>query len=137
MRHLHLLLASLALAGCAALDRSQPYAPVRDVQYSAIGHDPFWLVAIGDNRIVLTIGAEGGRADGGLESYAFPRTLPRSEGEYRTWESGDGVSAIIIQARPGPCHGSGALRFEDHVRVRLSGRELTGCGGRQLPDRHG
>jgi uncharacterized membrane protein len=136
MRHL-LLLAPLALAGCAAADRSQPYAPVRDVQYSAVGHDPFWLVAIGNNHIVLTIGAEGGRADGGLESYAFPRTLPRSEGEHRTWESGDGASAIIVQARPGPCDGSGGLRFADHVRVRLSGRELTGCGGRQLPGRHG
>jgi uncharacterized membrane protein len=128
-------LAALALAGCAAADRSRPYAPVRNVQYSAIGHDPFWMVAIGDDRIVLTLGPEGGRADGALESYAFPRTLPRAEGDVRTWQSGAGTGVIAIEARPGPCDGAGGMRFEDHVRVRLSGRELTGCGGRQLPQR--
>lgn len=134
MRQL-LPLAALALAACAADDRSAPYAPVRNVQYSAIGHDPFWMVAIGDDRIVLTLGAEGGRADGGLESYAFPRVLPRGDGELRTWHSGDGAGTLTVQARPGPCDGAGGLRFEDHVRVRLSGRELVGCGGRQIPGR--
>lgn len=134
MRHL-LPLAALALVGCAADDRSLPYAPVRHVQYSAIGSDPFWMVAIGDDAIVLTLGAEGGRADGGLESYAYPRVLPRSDGDLRTWESGDGTGVITVQARPGPCDGAGGLRYEDHVRVRLSGRELSGCGGRHLPGR--
>jgi uncharacterized membrane protein len=120
-------LPALLLAGCASY---QPHAPVRDVQYSALGHDPFWLLTIGDDRIVLTLGEEGGRADGGLQTISYPRTLPRIVGGVRTWQAGDGTGVINVEARPGACEGGGGRRYEHHVRVRLSGRELTGCGGR-------
>ncbi|HET9427288.1 MAG TPA: hypothetical protein VFO69_02920 [Allosphingosinicella sp.] len=118
------------LAACAT--QSEVYSPVGSVRYSALGADPFWMVSIGDDRIVLTLGDEGGRADGALESFAFPRVLPVVNGAFRTWESADGAAVISVQARPGPCTGSGSRIYEDHVRIRLSGRELTGCGGRML-----
>jgi uncharacterized membrane protein len=133
-----LLLSCLPLAFMAAC-ATQPdaYSPVGTVRYSALGADPFWLVSIGDDRIVLTLGDEGGRADGALESYAFPRVLPVVNGVFRTWESADGAAVINVQARPGPCTGSGARLYEDHVRVRLSGRELSGCGGRMVSEGQG
>jgi uncharacterized membrane protein len=126
---------ALALSACAA--GREPYAPVRDPVYTALGHDPFWLVTIGDDRMVLTLGPPGGRADGGLDSYAFPRVLPRTDGDVRRWESADGPATLTVEARPGPCEGSAGMRFEHHVRVTLSGRALTGCGGRQLAGRQG
>ncbi len=128
-----LLALPLLLAGCETND--QPYSPVEDVRYTALGHDPFWLVTIGDDRIVLTLGPEGGRADGALDSYAFPRVLPREENSVTRWESADGTSVITVEARPGPCAGSSGRRYADVVHVMLSGRELKGCGGRQLTGR--
>jgi uncharacterized membrane protein len=125
-----LVLPALLLAACET--SPEVHNPVSSVSYSAIGHDPFWMVTIGDDRIVLTMGDEGGRADGALDSYEFPRVLPVTNGVVRTWESADGTSVISVQSRPGPCTGSGDRVYEDHVRVRLSGRELSGCGGRLL-----
>lgn len=133
---MRIALALLALPALAACQTGRaPYSPIDNVAYSALGHDPFWLLTIGDERIILTLGDEGGRADGALASYAYPRVLARHEGEFRTWESADGNAVIAVQARPGPCRGSGGRTFEDQVRVRLSGRELSGCGGRMIdPD---
>jgi len=122
------LSALLLLAGCET--SSRPYAPVENVRYSALGHDPFWMVTIGDDRIVLRLGHDGGEEAEEYDDVAFPRTLPRTQGGFRTWESRDGTAVIAIQARAGPCRGSGGRVYEDHVRVRLSGRELSGCGGR-------
>ena len=136
MRRSLIFLPLLALAGCASEPRV--YSPVGTVRYSALGHDPFWMVTIGDDRIVLTLGDEGGRADGALDSFSYPRTLPRTVGDVRTWQSGDGGTAAIgIEARRGPCTGSGGSVYQDRVRVRLSGRELTGCGGRLLQEPRG
>ena len=126
-----LLLPLLLLSACQAY-RTQPYDPVDSVAYSALGHDPFWLLTIGDDRIILTLGDEGGRADGALDSYSWPRALPRIADGLRTWEAAGETAAITIQARPGPCEGSGGRVYEDHVRVSLSGRELVGCGGRAI-----
>jgi uncharacterized membrane protein len=119
----------LLLAGCAA--SQAPYSPARDVRYSAIGQDPFWMVTIGDDRIVLTLGpAEGGK--GKLISHSYKRVLPRTVDGVKSWESADGTAVIMVEARPGPCTGSRGARFEDEVRVRLSGRELHGCGGQRI-----
>lgn len=134
MKHL-LPLALIALAGCASGTQT-PFSPVNDFQYGAISHDPFWLVSIGDDRIVLTMGPAGGRADGELNSYEYPRVLPRTVNGVRRWESGQGTQVIAIEARPGPC-ATGGRTYEDHVKVYLSGRVMTGCGGREVPGRHG
>jgi len=122
MNRLLLALPALLLAACATSPR--PYAPVRNVRYQALGAEPFWLLTIGDDRIVLRT-SEGGEA-------IWPRTMPRMEGETRIWQAGDGVQVIAVEARPGPCETDGEEVYADQVRVRLSGRELNGCGGRLL-----
>jgi uncharacterized membrane protein len=125
-RRLLPLLAPLLLAGgCATTP--QAYAPVRHPYYSAIGENPFWMVAIGDDRIVLRLGGEAGSAP---QDLIWPRTLPRLVDGGRIWQSGEGMRVISIEARPEPCTDSRGMRYEDHVRVRLSGRALNGCGGR-------
>ena len=136
MRRLLLALPLLLSAGCETY-RSDPYAPVEDVRYTAIGHDPFWMVTIGDDRIVLRTAQEGGMEARNYGDAVFARTLPRTVDGVTTWESGDGIAVISIEARPGPCEGASGRRYADHVRVRLSGREMTGCGGRLLTGRRG
>ena len=129
MRNRPLLLALLLLAGCQT--PPAPYSPVSEVAYAAIGANPLWMVAIGDDAIVLTLGAEdqsGGPRD--LHSHAFARTLPRVTDGVTRWESGEGTEVIAIEARPGPCTGARGPRYEDSVTVSLSGRQLSGCGGR-------
>ena len=74
-----------------------------------------------------------GEEDGAV----WPRTLPRIVDGVRSWESGDGTAVISVEAAPGPCEDPSGRRFEDHVRIRLSGRELTGCGGRLVDERRG
>jgi uncharacterized membrane protein len=132
MRKPALLAISLLVAACAA---DQPYAPVRDVRYSALGEAPFWMVTIGDDKILLTLAPDGGGRRARLRSHAYPRVLPHSDGDIRRWESGDGTAVIAVEARPGPCTASRGATYADHVRVRLSGRELQGCGGRLLSGR--
>ncbi|WP_166040124.1 hypothetical protein [Sphingosinicella sp. YJ22] len=121
------LLSLLLLAACATPPR--PYAPVDNVRYSAIGTDPFWMVTIGDDRIVLRLGQEGQEA----RDIVYPRTLPVTQGDLTRWQSGDGTQVITVEARrmTAACERSGR-RYEDHVRVMLSGRMLDGCGGRLL-----
>jgi uncharacterized membrane protein len=121
-----LLVPPLLAAGCATAP--QPYAPVQNVYYSALGEAPFWMVAIGDDRIVLRLSGETGAAP--AEDLIWPRTLPRIVDGGRIWESGEGTRVIAIESRPGRCVDSRGRGYEDQVRVRLSGRELTGCGGR-------
>ena len=121
------LLPLLLLAGCATAER--PYAPVDQVEYAAVGADPFWMATIGDDVIVLTLGAEPG-APAGLRSHEFPRVLPRLTDGVTRWESGEGTAVIAIEARPGPCRASRGVVYADRVAVSLSGRQLTGCGGR-------
>ena len=127
----------LGLAGLAACATSpQPYAPVENVRYSALGQNPFWMVTIGDDRIVLTFGPDPGARPGQLNSYAYPRTLPRTVEGVRTWESSSGTAAITVEAMEGPCEASGA-QYRDRVRVRMNGRELEGCGGPREGQRRG
>ncbi len=136
MRKLLLCLPLLLLAGCES-QRARPYSPVQDVRYSALGHDPFWMVTIGDNAIVLTLSADVGAPSNQLRTHRYPRTLPRTVDGVRRWESGAGTEVITVEARPGPCEGSGGIRYEHHVTVRLSGRELAGCGGRVIDESRG
>jgi uncharacterized membrane protein len=128
MRQL-LLFPLLALTACASRP-AMPAAPAA-VQYSGISHDPLWLVSVEADRIVLTTGPGGGRADGELTSYQYPGASPTLVGGVRRWESGQGTAVISVEARKGPCS-TGGEDYPDRVRVYLSGRVLEGCGGREL-----
>ena len=131
---LAVLAISATVAGCSTAGEA-PYNPVTDFQYGAISHDPFWLVSIGDDKIVLTMGDAGGRADGELKSFIYPRVLPRTAGGIRRWESGEGTQVISLEARPGPCT-TGGRTYADRTRVFLSGRTMDGCGGREVSERN-
>jgi uncharacterized membrane protein len=123
MKRLLLALPLLLAAGCET--SRQPYAPVRDVAYQALGAEPFWMLAIGDGRIVLRASTfEGERA--------WPRTLPRTVGGVRSWRSEQGDSAIVVESRPGPCETEGEEVYADNVRVTVGDQTLTGCGGRLI-----
>lgn len=104
----------LLLAACA----TQPhvYQPVASQSYAALGSEPFWLLSIGDDRIVLRT------PDG--ES-VWPRTMRTNVEGVRSWESGE----IRIVARPGPCTAENERAYADYVTVTLPGRQLAGCGG--------
>ena len=117
------------LAGCAA--SQAPYSPARDVRYSALGHDPFWMVTIGRDKIVMTSGpGEAGSSRLAGRTY---RGVRASFGDgVKRWESARGTAVISVEARREDCIGSRGAVFDDRVRVRLSGRELHGCGGRRL-----
>jgi uncharacterized membrane protein len=132
MKRLAFALPLLLAAGCAA---SRPYAPVRDVAYQAIGAEPFWALAIGDDRIVLRYGPSPGDRPEPQDEHIFPRTLPRTVNGVRIWRSGEGPGAIVIEARRGPCTGLGGRVYEDRVTVLLNPLLLEGCGGRVV--RHG
>ena len=126
------LMPFLALPWLAACQTgSTAYAPVENVRYAAIGQDPFWMLTIGDDRIVLRL-AEAPGED--ANEAVWPRTLPRTVDGVTTWESGEGVAVIAVESRPGPCTGARGHRYQDHVRIRLNGRELAGCGGRLIAD---
>jgi len=129
MTRLPVLAFVLLAAGCATAPPL--YQPVDDPIYTAIGRNPFWMVAIGDSRIVLRLPQAGGDETGEISDIVYPRVLPRTVGDARIWQSGEGTQVITIEARAGPCE-AGRQMFADHVRVRLSGREMNGCGGRPL-----
>lgn len=128
MRKCWAALPLLLLGACETTPRAEPYAPVASVHYSAIGQQPFWLLTIGEDRIVLRQGSEGGE----INESVWPRTLPRTVDGTTLWQSGEGTQVIAIASRRGPCTGSAGRVYEDEVRVRLSGVELRGCGGRML-----
>jgi uncharacterized membrane protein len=113
-------LPALLLAACATQPRV--YQPVASQSYAALGSEPFWLLNIGDDRIVLRT-PEG-------ES-VWPRTMRTNVEGVRSWESGE----IRVVARPGPCTAENERVYEDYVTVTVPGRQLTGCGGRLVrPD---
>ena len=131
-----LFVAAALLAGCAA--DPPPFAPVANVAYAALGDQPFWMVTIGDDRIVLALGAAGAGKDAKLTSHAYPRVLPRTDNGATIWQSGEGTEVISIESRKAdrPCE-AGGRHFEDSIRVTLSGRMLEGCGGRLLAGSRG
>ena len=123
MNRLLLAFPLLLAAGCAT--SSRVYQPVADTRYAAIGHDPFWMLTIGDDLIVFRTS----RGEGDLH---WDRTLPRTENGVRIWESGEAGHRIRVEARDGPCSGRGGQAFEHHVRASFDGGgfEYIGCGGR-------
>ncbi len=125
------LLLPLLLGACA--DPSVPFDPVGHPDYAAIGYEPFWTVAVGRDEIVLARGPGPGEAGNALRRVSFPRTLPRTVGDTRRYESEGPNGVISIEVTPGPCTAGGdRRRYPDRVRVVLGGSILEGCGGRPL-----
>ena len=129
----------LALASCATSPEvasrgsANSVMPLNRITFTALGDDPFWIISISDDiRIDVTLGDEGGRADGALENFMFLGVRHVANGPFKTWESAEDAAVISVHSRPGPCNGSDNSVYENHVRLRLSGRELSGCGGRLL-----
>ncbi|HYI63540.1 MAG TPA: hypothetical protein VEW71_01505 [Allosphingosinicella sp.] len=117
------LLPLLLVAGCQTMPR--PYAPVSEIAYQAMGAEPFWMLTIGDGRIVLrSTSLEGERS--------WPRTLPRTAAGVRIWRSEREGSSVTVESRPGPCETEGEEVYEDNVRVIVGDQILSGCGGRLL-----
>ena len=128
------LVALLVLAACAA-DRSRPLSLVRHPLYQAVGGPPGWTLAVGREEIVLRLAPEAGAGPGGAAmTWRYPSPRAGLEGGVKRWEAGAGTRTIAVEARRSAC-ANGAVRFEDEVRIRLGGRELTGCGGRIRPGR--
>jgi hypothetical protein len=125
---------ALIAAGCATTD-GEPESLVDHPVYQAFG-SPSWAVAIGDD-IALRLGHDHFDAPVVVAIYRYPRALAREWDGVRSWRSVRGASAIVIEARPGPCTSPGGYRFEDNVRVTQGDRVLTGCGGRLLRDERG
>lgn len=125
MKPLPVLALPLLLVACASA--RTPYNPVDDVRYSAVGADPFWLLTIGDDRILLRHAGDPQSATTPADS-VWPRTLPRIVDDVTTWQSEGAAGAIEIEARAQTC-ASGGRMFRDTVTIRLPARELTGCGG--------
>lgn len=120
------VLAMLALGACASrppivhVEQAHPF-------YGALGHDPGWMLMIGDD----TAGMRVMRQDGGYDDLRFARTLSRVTEGVRTWRMAGAGHSLTVEARPARCQGS-RIAFEDTVRVTLDGRVLDGCGGRAL-----
>jgi uncharacterized membrane protein len=131
MKQLPFLALAVALGGCASAG-DRIYAPVKNIEYGAISHDPFWLISIGDGQAVLTRGSPGGRADGELHSFAYKNPVPSYTGGVKRWQAGAGNDVMTLEARPGPCT-TGGRRYADHVKLFLGARTMTGCGGREVP----
>ena len=101
MRRLLLLWPLLLAGGCQTASR--PYAPVDNVRYSAIGQEPFWMVTIGDDAIVLASSPDPGAESRRVRNYRYPRTLPRTVDGVRRRGSANGTAVISVEAMPGPC----------------------------------
>jgi hypothetical protein len=122
----------LALAACAT-GYGEPVSLVKRPLYQAVGGPPGWTLAVAREKIVLRLSPEpsaGSDAAATVWEFASPRAS--LAGGVKRWEAGAGTRVIVIEARRAPC-GNGRVRFQDEVRVRLSGRELAGCGGRIRP----
>jgi uncharacterized membrane protein len=121
---------SVLLAGCAT---AGPYAPVRETRFAALGQQPFWMVTIGDDRIVFRSAAEAAGVDR-RDERVFPRTLPRTVGGVVTWHSQAGTDTITIESSPGPCANGRSQQFERRVTVRMNETVFSGCGGPPVAD---
>lgn len=123
-----LVLMMFALGAC---ESRPPIVHVEQTHpiYGALGHDPGWILMIGDNSVGMRVM----RQDGGYDDLRFARTLPRLVGDVRAWQMTDAGHTLTVEARPERCQGN-RIAFEDTVRITLDGRVLDGCGGRALRD---
>ena len=119
--------AGLLLASAAAAAAHEPL--VDNLRYRA-GGPPGWSIEIGDD-IAFRRGPHFFDGSTAVVSL-FPYRPARVRGGVGRWRSSSGRSAILIEARPGPCVSPGGASYEDHIRVVARGHDLAGCGGRLI-----
>ena len=130
MKPLHTSLLTLAVAACATAEPAPetPDRPAAATLQSAHGADPLWHVTVGADRISLLVdtGGHGRQAD--LRTTVYEGVRASRSGNLQRWQAGRGTAVISVEVWDGPC----VLSRWDYgkvARVRLSGRELNGCGG--------
>ena len=112
------------LAGCATVPGDEVYA--------ARGNNPDWWLSISGGLVRLSIGREGPHQAGPVETYRFPGAAPVRSGEKSLWTSTSFTGrTIMVEAEFAP-RSSCAHFGPEAVRVVVNGRELRGCGGRQI-----
>ena len=107
---------ALLLLACAA--EVQPEFGIERAIYVAQGDAAGWNLAIGQSGAVLSIGDRATH---------YGNLVLEEAGGIRRWSGGEGTAVIEVVATPGACTLRG-YPWNDRVRVRLSGRELDGCG---------
>jgi uncharacterized membrane protein len=115
-------------AAPAPLDTAMPpdwdAARRQGVDFRAVGQEPGWLLDVDDGRALRYLG------DYGETRLTAPAPPPDVAADgTRTWRARTGARALVVVARPTPCHDamSGAA-FTHTVTVRLDDREVRGCG---------
>lgn len=141
MHRFPLLLSVAAISAACTQPAQRPappstiFAPASAYEFHAAGANPSWLVLVGQQRITLAITSTG--SDGRLQMLrtSFAEVTRDHIPAARRWRAGTGTEVIGVEAWPQPCR-VGTAVVEDAVRVRLSGRELRGCGGRAIRGRN-
>jgi len=132
-----LFAAPLLLATACTAHEQPAIVTISDVAhpvYVAMGGSPAWILMIGDDRIAIrTMTGSGGSHDS-WQDHQFPRSLPRTTGQIKAWQSASADETITIETRAEPCRRGERVTFEDTVRVTLNGQVLEGCGGHALRD---
>ena len=133
MRHA-LLLPLLLAAGCET--NRTPYSPVENVRYSAIGQEPFWMVTIGDDSIVLAFGPRSGRTCGEARRPPIPAHPAPPCRRRHHWTSLDGPGRIGTTRARVLARARAAFAIATGARPPQR-REMHGCGGPgSTPDEH-
>jgi heat shock protein HslJ len=119
-------LATLFLAGAAALDASASAYPTPGTSYGAAGTEPFWGLTIAGGRMIYE------SPDQPTVSARLPRYTPiRAGRRYAT------ARMTVEITREGRCNdGMSDTYHRDTVKVWLGrrvGRPLYGCGGPRVP----
>ena len=128
MKLLHASL--LALASCATAEQREelPAAPADSPIHSAHGDNPLWHVVIWPDRIGLLVDTGGRGREADFLRTRYEGVRETRTGGVRRWQAGRGTAVISVEVWDGPCEIS-RWDYRQVARVRLSGRELNGCGG--------
>lgn len=121
----------LALAACATAEQPEsdtPEPPAAAAIQSAHGDNPLWHVVIWPDRIGLLVDTRGRGREADFLRTRYEGVRETRSGAVRRWQAGRGTGVISVEIWDAPCVQSGAT-YRQVARVRLSGRELNGCGG--------
>jgi uncharacterized membrane protein len=130
-RLIPLVLLALA-AGCAPAQREAAHAaaaePMPRHLFRGEGEAPYWVVVVDEREIVLTLESGGPGREADYRTFRYAGVRAQSAGGVRRWTAGRGTAVISVEGWTEACVLRG-YDYRERARVRLSGRELNGCGG--------